>query len=63
MSKTQKQKETAQAIVRKILDDLLDRRGFRQTWDGCDEVIKKDIRNALRTVTEMELNRRIEEYK
>jgi hypothetical protein len=48
-------KKKARAIVRRVLDDILDRRGFRQTWDGCDEQIKKEIRDSLRRVTENEL--------
>ena len=44
-------------IVRKILADLLDRRGFRQTWDGCDAATKRDIRRALVATVLIELNK------
>jgi hypothetical protein len=48
-------KDTARRIVRKVLDDLLDRRGFRQVWDGCDQQVKADIRRSLVAVVENEL--------
>jgi hypothetical protein len=37
----------AQKIVNAILKDLFDRSGFRQTWDGCDTEIQKEIRESL----------------
>ena len=49
------QKKLAQKIVRKVLDDLLDRKGFRQEWDGCDQQTKIEIRNRLREIVEREL--------
>lgn len=33
-------------IVDAILADLMDRRGFRQEWDQCDDEIKIEIRDA-----------------
>lgn len=51
-------KKKARDIVRRVLDDLLDRRGFRQTWDGCDEDIKKEIRDSLRGAVELELKKK-----
>lgn len=47
----------ARKIVRKVLDDLLDRRGFRQEWDGCDQKDKAEIRDSLRRVVENELRK------
>ena len=51
-------KKLAAAIVRKVLADLLDRRGFRHEWDSCDETTKKDIRRSLVTTVEIELNKK-----
>ncbi len=48
-------KKLASKIVRKILEDLLDRRGFRQTWDGCDEEVKKEIRETMQEITARQL--------
>ena len=33
-----------------LLDDLLDRRGFRQTWDGIDEDIREEIIQEQRDI-------------
>jgi len=35
--------DTARAIVRAILDDMTDRRGFRQNWDAIDPDIQSEI--------------------
>ena len=37
----------AQRIRDAVLKDLLDRRGFRQTWDEIDEDIRMEIRGTL----------------
>lgn len=37
----------AQRIRDAVLKDLLDRRGFRQTWDEIDHDIKAEIRGDL----------------
>jgi len=33
-------------IVEKIVCDLTDRRGLRQAWEGIDEEIQEEIRQA-----------------
>jgi len=45
----------AAKIVRKILDDLCDRKGFRQAWEGSNQDIKVEIRNKLRAIVTTEL--------
>lgn len=41
-------KRLAQRIVRKMLDHyLLDKKKFRQVWDGTDQKIKEEIRNTM----------------
>lgn len=45
----------ARRIVRKVLTDLLDRRGFRQAWDSCVQGIKTEIRTALVEIVAREL--------
>jgi hypothetical protein len=45
-------------IVRKVLDNLLDRRGFRQVWDGCGQAVKAEIRLALQEIVFEELKRK-----
>ena len=37
---------TAELIVDAILDDLTDRRAFRQIWDECDAEVKREIRTT-----------------
>lgn len=44
-------------IVRKVLDDLFDRRGFRQEWDGTDQKTKAVIRRSLVTIVQNELDK------
>jgi hypothetical protein len=34
----------ARKIMRNILADVTDRRGWRQEWDGFDDDIKREIR-------------------
>lgn len=41
-----KPKETAEKIVDKIILDFTDRGGLRQAWEGVDEGIQKEIRQA-----------------
>jgi hypothetical protein len=43
-------------IIRLILEDLNDRRGFRQAFDDCDEDIQIEIRDAWRTIVKNELD-------
>ena len=43
-------------IVRLILEDLNDRRGFRQAFDSCDEDIQIEIRDAWREIVKKELD-------
>lgn len=50
-------KKLAAAIVRKVLADLLDRRGFRWAWEGCDAAIKREIRRSLVATVENELHK------
>lgn len=52
-------KPTARArrIVRKVLDDMFDRRGFRQEWDGTDQQTKAEIRRSLTTIVQNELDK------
>lgn len=47
----------ARNIVRKVLDELLDRKGFRQVWDGTSQEIKIEIRDSLREIVLRELKR------
>lgn len=42
-------------IVRLILEDLNNRRGFRQAYDSCDENIQNEIRDAWREIVRKEL--------
>lgn len=39
--------KSAGRVVDAVLADLLDRRGFRQTWDGIDVDIRQEIRAEL----------------
>lgn len=34
----------AELIVDAIIDDLTDRRGLRQEWEGCDKEIQAEIK-------------------
>lgn len=36
-----------EAIIFALMDNLVDRRGFRQVWDDCDEIIKEEILSEL----------------
>lgn len=42
--------DKAWKIVDAILDDLTDRRGFRQTWDETDDDVQAEIRKAWQTI-------------
>jgi hypothetical protein len=45
---------TAQKIVKAILEDVTDRRGWRQEWDMFDESIQEEIRATwLKEVTKI----------
>jgi len=35
------------SIVDDVLDDLLDRRGFKQVWDDCDLEVRQQITESL----------------
>ena len=37
----------ASKVGQAILDDLTDRRGFRQEWDQCDPATQDEIRATL----------------
>jgi hypothetical protein len=39
--------EKAHIAVDSILEDLTDRRGFRQAWDDCDDGIKQEITQMM----------------
>lgn len=43
-------------IVFEIIDDLTDRRGFKQEWSRFDDDIKEEILNTLISKTEKILN-------
>lgn len=38
---------SVERVVDAVLADLLDRRGFRQTWNGIDADIRQEIRAEL----------------
>lgn len=40
--------DSAQEIVQAIEDDLTDRRGLRQAWEGIDDDIREEILAAWR---------------
>lgn len=42
----------AQKIARLVLDDLTDRRGFRQAWDDCDRDTRKEMRDTVARIIE-----------
>lgn len=43
-------REKAKKIVDLILEDMTDRRGFRQAWDEVDEDIRDEIKSEWRTI-------------
>lgn len=43
-------------IVAAVLGDLLDRRGFRQTWDKTDDDVRKEIQDSLGDIVGVELH-------
>lgn len=45
----------AQAIVDKIIDDMTDRRGLRQEWDGFDDDIQREIREEWERIVDQVL--------
>ena len=44
----------ANEIMKAILDDVTDRRGWRQEWGGFDEEIQEEIRQTwLKIITDI----------
>lgn len=39
--------EAVEEVADAILNDITDRRGWRQEWDGFDDDIKQEIRSTL----------------
>lgn len=50
-----KASKLAKRITKVVMDDMLDRRGFRQTWDGCDPDTQNEIVNSLEKLVDAEL--------
>lgn len=50
--------EQAEKIVDGILEDLKDRRGLRQSWEGCDEEIQAEIRAEWMLIARRIIERR-----
>jgi hypothetical protein len=42
--------KTANKIVKRIVDDLTDRRGLRQEWEGIDDEIQKEIKSVWKKI-------------
>ena len=40
--------KVATRIVNELLNDMSDRRGFRQNWEAIDDNIQRDIKNEWR---------------
>lgn len=53
--------EVSSSIVRKIWNDMSDRRGLGDALDMCDDEIKKEIRKEWREIVNRELIRGIRE--
>jgi hypothetical protein len=49
-------------IVRKILDDLLDRNGLRNAWEEMDDDIQEEAIEAWRAIVRTALADHIQEY-
>jgi len=47
MREFQEDAKLAMSIVDDVLDDLLDRRGFKQVWDDCDLEVRQQITESL----------------
>ena len=41
--KTILKNDLPESILFTLMEDLLDRRGFGDVWDDCDEVVKEEI--------------------
>ncbi len=50
--------ERAEKIVDGIIADLTDRRGLRQSWEGCDEGIRAEIRAEWMLIARRVIERR-----
>ncbi len=47
----------ANAIVQKIIEDLTDRRGLRQTWEEMDTVTQREIKRKWGKIIRDEANK------
>lgn len=45
----------AAVLVERLLDDLTDRRGFRQVWDEIDLVTRNEIKCAWKDIIDAEI--------
>lgn len=48
-------KPMVERVANAVLRDLTGRRGFRQSWDECDEGIQDEIREAIGTLAIAEM--------
>ena len=45
----------AERIAKKVLENITDRRGWRQEWDGFDAEIKEEIETSLTEEIDQEI--------
>jgi hypothetical protein len=42
--------QKAEEVVKKVLENLNDRRGYRQVWDGIDKDVRDEILQTLKDI-------------
>tara|TARA_R110000824_G_scaffold12226_6_gene53536 strand:- start:5110 stop:5352 length:243 start_codon:yes stop_codon:yes gene_type:complete len=57
--KQHREPDTAEKIVQEIENDLSDRRGLRQEFEGCDDDIQWEIRETWADIVRMHLKEEI----